>query len=79
MRSKAFGLAPSSSYLSEDKGGNDDDSHLRYFRRLELNAREGHPAGCAVYRSPVMNPISITSQRSDGYRGRIPGAHEAIY
>ena len=65
MRLKAFGLAPSSSCpFEEDKGGNDDDGHLRYFRRLELNAHEGHPAAAPFTRSPVMNPISITKASS---------------
>lgn len=48
----------------EDKGGNDDDGHLRYFRRLELNTHEGHPAAAPFTRSPVMNPISITKASS---------------
>ena len=53
----------------EDKGGNDDNGHLRYFRRLELNAHEGHPAGCAVYAvAGNESHQHHKSQQSDGYR-----------
>ena len=68
MRLKAFGLgAVFVLPFREDKGGNDDDGHLRYFRRLELNAHEGHPARCAVYGSYESHQHH-KSQQSDGYR-----------